>query len=230
MNIRESAEARNGLLLSAIRQLWETGIDLLFPPCCAGCGRVDTVWCARCQTEVNALSYPHHVNTIEPLAASAATGIHEGKLREAVQALKYENVRAISAPLGERLADCLTNLEWTIDMIVPVPLHMSRLKQRGYNQAQVLGAYVAKRHNIPLVPDAITRWRSTNSQVGLTALERQANVAGAFTGNPERVNQRAILLIDDVFTTGSTLKACAQAALEAGASAAYSLTVTVARK
>ncbi|HLU09683.1 MAG TPA: ComF family protein [Oceanobacillus sp.] len=225
----ESAEARNGLLLSSTQRLWNVALDLLFPPRCVGCGRVDYVWCERCQAEINAIPFQTDINTLEPLTASAATGIHEGKLREAVQALKYENVRAIASPLGERLSNCLAQLKWTIDIIVPVPLHMSRLKERGYNQAQVLGAHVANRHSIPLVPDAITRWRSTNSQVGLTAAERKLNVEGAFTANRERVNQRTILLIDDVFTTGSTLKACAQAALDAGAAAAYSLTVTVAR-
>jgi predicted amidophosphoribosyltransferase len=113
-------------------------------------------------------------------------------------------------------------------MVVPVPLHTSRLKERGYNQAHVLGAYVAAQHKIPLVPDAITRWRSTNSQVGLNHDQRQANVAGAFTANSALVTHRTILLIEDVFTTGATLRACAQAALDAGATGAYCLTVTVA--
>ena len=230
MKIREDTEAHTGLLLSTARSLLDAGLDLLFPPRCAGCGRVDTVWCERCQADINAIPYRNEVSTIEPLTASAATGVHEGKLQEAVQALKYENARALSVPLGQRLSACLAQLEWTIDMIVPVPLHMSRLKERGYNQAQVLGAFVAAQHNVAFVPDAIVRWRSTNSQVGLTRDQRQSNVAGAFTGKSERVSHRTILLIDDVFTTGSTLKACAQAALDAGASAVYSLTVTVARK
>lgn len=228
-NIRDSAEARSGLLLSTAQRLLNAGLDLLFPPRCAGCGRVDTVWCRRCQAEIDEIPHRNNIRTLAPLSASAATGVHEGKLQEAVQALKYENARALSLPLGQRLATCLAQLEWTIDMIVPVPLHTSRLKERGYNQAQVLGAYVAARHNIPLVPDAIERWRSTNSQVGLNRDQRQVNVAGAFTASSGRVMQRTVLLIDDVFTTGSTLQACAQAALDAGATAAYSLTVTVAR-
>ena len=94
----ESAEARNGLLLSSTQRLLNVALDLLFPPRCVGCGRVDYVWCERCQAEINAIPFRTDINTLEPLTASAATGIHEGKLREAVQALKYENVRAIASP------------------------------------------------------------------------------------------------------------------------------------
>jgi ComF family protein len=229
MNMRNPVEARCGLLLSTAHRWLHFGLDLLFPPRCAGCGRVDTVWCARCQTEVNAVPFLNSLKSVPPLSASAATGVHEGRLREAVQALKYENAREVSNPLGERLATCLAQLSWTIDIIVPVPLHATRLKERGYNQAQVLGAYVAAQHNTPLVPNAITRWRYTNSQVGLNSEQRQSNVKDAFTANPALVAQQTLLLIDDVFTTGATLQACAQAALDAGAVAAYSLTVTVAR-
>jgi ComF family protein len=155
--------------------------------------------------------------------------MHEGKLQQAIHALKYNNTPSLAQPLGERLAECLAQLNWSVDMIVPVPLHTSRIKERGYNQSQVLGAHVAAHHNLPLVPDAIARWRLTTTQVGLTAVQRRANVSGAFRANPALVANQTLLLIDDVFTTGATLQACAQASLDSGAKAAYSLTVTTAR-
>lgn len=226
---RVPAEARRGLLLSRFRQWLTTGLDLLYPPRCAGCGRVDTIWCSRCQQEIDALPFPDRLALLPPLRGSATTGVHEGKLQQAVHAMKYENARALAITLGERLSRCLHEQAWTIDMIVPVPLHIQREKMRGYNQAQLLGAYVAAQHNLPLVCTAITRQRDTATQVGLTREQRHANVHGAFVADPSAVTKQQILLIDDVFTTGATLQACAQAALDAGAAAAYSLTVTAAR-
>jgi ComF family protein len=226
---RNSAEAHYGLLLSKA-QLWlNAGLDLVFPPRCAGCGRVDTVLCPRCQAEIDAIAYIPNLQTLPPLSGSAATGLHDGKLQQAVHALKYDNTPALARPLGDRLSECLIRLSWPIDIIVPVPLHTSRIKERGYNQAQVLGAHVAARHKIPLLPGALARWRLTTTQVGLTADQRRANVSGAFSANPALVAYQTLLLIDDVFTTGATLQACALAAMDGGAAAVYSLTVTTAR-
>lgn len=226
---RDSAEARDGLLLSLFRRWFATGLDLLYPPRCAGCGRVDSHWCSRCQEEIDGIPFPKRLPTLHPLLGSATTGTHDGKLRLAVHALKFENAREIAIPLGERLSKCLAEQGWRIDMIVPVPLHMERLKARGYNQAQLLGAYVAAQHQRPLVHTAITRQRDTATQVGLSREQRQENVRDAFAADPAAVTNRRLLLIDDVFTTGATLQACASAALKAGAAAVYSLTVTAAR-
>jgi ComF family protein len=229
IHTRVPAEAHRGLLLSLFRQWLTSGLDLLYPPRCAGCGRVDTLWCSRCQQEIDAIPFPDRLAALPPLRGRATTGVHDGKLQQAVHALKYENGRALAITLGERLSRCLEKQGWTIDIIIPVPLHIRREKARGYNQAQLLGAYVAAQHNLPLVCTAITRRRDTAAQVGLTRDQRQANVYGAFSANPTEVTNQKILLIDDVFTTGATLQACAQAALDAGAAAAYSLTVTAAR-
>jgi ComF family protein len=117
-------------------------------------------------------------------------------------------------------------LNWTIDMIVPVPMHTTRLRERGYNQAQLLGEHAAQQLAIPCVPEAVQRLRHTQSQVNLNAQERQANMQDAFEANPQLVSGQTILLIDDVYTTGATLAACAQTALDAGATAVYGLTVT----
>ncbi len=226
---RDSAEARSGLLLYLFRRWLNTGLDLLYPPRCAGCGRVDTLWCIRCQQEIDAVAFPEQLMTLPPLRGSAATGVHEGKRQQAVHALKYDNARVLATPLGDRLSRCLEEKQWIVDTIVPVPLHLHRQRIRGYNQALLLGAYVAAKHNLPLEVTAITRQRDTTPQVGLNREQRQANVTGAFAADPSVVTLRSLLLIDDVYTTGATLQACAQAALDAGAAAVYSLTVTAAR-
>jgi competence protein ComFC len=227
----EEAQVSPGLFSprSLVQYIYEAGIDLLFPPRCVGCGRVDWVWCDNCQGKLDETVFPSRVKPLEPLAGIAATGVHEGVIREAVQGLKYNQAKIVAQPLGERLMTQYVRQNWTSDMIVPIPLHMSRLAERGYNQAQLLSEVLAKEAAIPCVPEAVSRQRNTQSQVTLNAMERQTNLLDAFQANPQLVSNKQILLIDDVYTTGATLSACAQAILEAGAQAVYGLTVTVAR-
>jgi ComF family protein len=206
-------------------------LDLLFPPRCAGCAKVDWHWCAVCQQAVDQIPFPPlpRLSAESPLAAVATTGIHEGKLQDAIWSLKYANAPALAEPLGQRMARRLAALDWTIDMLVPVPLHTRRLQERGYNQSQRLGEQMALLGNIPLIPQAIQRTVATRSQVGLTAPEREANLQAAFQAGPQIVAGQTLVLIDDVFTTGATLSACAQAARDAGAAQVFGLTITQAR-
>ena len=190
---------------------------------------MDYVWCESCQEKLEKTTFPVRVQPLAPLAAIAATGVHEGIIREAVQGLKYGQAKALAQPLSERLVAQLNRQNWTIDIIVPVPLHKTRLAERGYNQAQLLSEHVAEEILLPCLAEAVQRQRNTQSQVTLNAMERQTNLEDAFQANPQIVSGKRILLIDDVYTTGATLSACAQAILQAGAQAVYGLTVTVAR-
>lgn len=110
-----------------------------------------------------------------------------------------------------------------LDGIVPVPLHEERMAERGYNQAQLLADCFANGTGIPVMGNAIGRVRSTPYQVGLNARDRVANVKGAFSAVPDRVSAKALLLLDDVSTTGSTMSECAAALRSAGAAAVYGL-------
>lgn len=211
----------------SLARLVSLGIDLLYPPRCAGCGRVDTRWCASCYDELSQVPVETQRIRLTPDFFIASTGIHEGKLQEAVHALKYANARELAVPLGDRMLAALETLNWTIDTVIPVPLHTSRMRERGYNQSQQLGAYMAQVLGIPCVPSALLRWRDTPPQVGLNREQRQANVRGAFRA--AALLDGSVLLIDDVFTTGATLQDCARAAYEAGARRVYGMTVTAAR-
>jgi ComF family protein len=105
-----------------------------------------------------------------------------------------------------------------IDLVMPVPLHVSRLKERGFNQALLLAHRMSETHRIPFSCDNLYRTRPTRPQVELTGVERIRNVAGAFTlRQPEVVVDRSIVLIDDVFTTGATMNECASVLKQAGA-------------
>ncbi|PJF40979.1 MAG: amidophosphoribosyltransferase [Phototrophicales bacterium] len=163
------------------------------------------------------------------MSGIASVGIHKGKLRKAVQALKYDNERSLAQyPLGALLFTRLESLDWTIDTIIPVPLHTNRYRKRGYNQSQLLSEALAEYAMLPVITHALYRNRDTPPQVGLDSHERQRNVSGAFAANPYLVHQKNILLLDDVYTTGATMRACAEALTAAGAHQIYGLTVTVA--
>lgn len=224
-------KAHTGLFASFtwLRRGWSLALEAIFPPRCAGCDRVGYYLCARCVGEIEALPLFAHAQARPPLAVVAATAPHEGKLQQAIWSLKYENMPQVATPLGRRLAQRVGSLKWNIDMIVPVPLHTTRLRERGYNQSQLLGTHAAMMLGIPCCPDALKRTRQTTSQVTLTAEERLMNMQDAFLAEPHLVSQQNILLVDDVYTTGATLAACAQALLDAGAAAVYGLTVTSAR-
>jgi competence protein ComFC len=228
-NLSPEAQVHSGLLASngRLRRLLDAGIDLLFPPRCAGCGRVDERWCVTCQTNLEQVPISVSTKLLDKIAV-ASSGVHAGILREAVQGLKYENTRLLGQPLGARLSACLTILGWPIDIVVPTPLHPTRLKERGYNQAQLLAEYASANLMLPCRPAAIRRERYTQSQVGLGAQQRLLNVIDAFQADPLVVARQTILVVDDVCTTGATLTACAAAALAAGADAVYGLTVTTA--
>jgi ComF family protein len=202
------------------------GIELLFPPRCAGCGRVDSYWCERCEKALACVPIEAYFKHWEGLLDVVATGIHEGKLQQAIHALKYENLRMIAEPLGQRLVTCLAESGWAFDIIVPVPLHKERMAERGYNQAELLANAVADRLSVPCEPDAVVRARDTRSQVGLDRDQRRMNVADAFQADPDLVAHQTVLLVDDVCTTGATLGTCAEAALAAGAKAVYGVTVS----
>lgn len=204
--------------------------DLVFPPRCAGCGRVDTVWCSRCQHELEQIPFPNHVPPLTPLSGMASTGVHDGKIQQAIWSLKYENGRQLATPLGARLSQQLASLDWPVNCIIPVPMHSERLAERGYNQAQLLAEQIAQHTAIVCIPGALRRWRFTPSQVGLGREERLVNVQDAFEANAEQVHDQVVLLVDDVYTTGATLSACADTLLQAGATAVYGLTVSVARQ
>jgi ComF family protein len=138
-----------------------------------------------------------------------STGQFEGPLREAIHQFKYRPCRSLGRPLGDWMADRI-RLVGNVDIIMPVPLHIKRLRQRGFNQALLLAHRLSKRYNIPLSCDNLARVRPTRPQVELTGDERIKNVRGAFAlHKPGAVEARHVVLVDDVFTTGATMNECA---------------------
>ncbi len=153
-------------------------------------------------------------------SAGASLGPYEGTLRVVLHELKYAGRRRAAGRLAEALLaePAVRALVATSDVIVPVPLHPRRLRERGFNQAALLAHEIARRAGRPACPDALVRRLDTVPQAGLTAAARRRNVQGAFAVRRKAsVAGRTVTLVDDVLTTGATVLACARQLTDAGA-------------
>jgi ComF family protein len=139
--------------------------------------------------------------------------------------LKYRQDIGLGDALAVQFSGFVSNLNWPINLVVPVPLGQKRLFERGYNQVGLIARPLSLSMNLTYVPTALSRERDTRSQVGLTKLERHNNVRGAFIANRSRVKNHVVLLVDDVATTGSTLSSCAEALYAAGAQDVFAVTL-----
>jgi competence protein ComFC len=200
-----------------------TVLDFFFPPRCIQCNRYGSLLCISCQDQIPIP--PAYAEPDSGLTERRSTAEHTGAIQAAIHALKYKGRWAYAAPLSQRLARELVRSGWQLTLITAVPLHARRLKSRGYNQSELLAGLLAHATNVPFRPDAIRRSRDTPAQVGLGARDRQLNVAGAFLAEGSVVGGQQVVIVDDVYTTGATLRACASALLEAGATKVWALTV-----
>jgi len=184
-------------------------------PVCSQCGDpVDRVGlCSRCRVS------PPHIDGIRSLF------IFSGVLREVVHQFKYNGIKVLAAPLGQAMVELCAAVGGSVDIVVPVPLHRARIRERGYNQSSLLAGVVAGQLGLDLNERDLCRRRSTRPQVGLDIVGRRANVTDAFACNSEAFSGRQVLLIDDVCTTGATLEACAAALYGGGVRAVFAVTL-----
>ena len=174
--------------------------------------------CGSCQEE------------LPPYQRAVAYGAYQGELRELVHLLKYDQVHPAASVLGHMLASALAKLELSGDvLVVPVPLHASKRRQRGFNQAELI-AHVALKampdKQFELGTNALQRIKPTVSQIGLTRHQRRENLRGAFkVVHLSKVSGRDVLLVDDVMTTGTTAAECARVLRRAEAKNVWVATV-----
>lgn len=169
-----------------------------------------------------------------PFAKAAAYGSYEGGLRDLIHLLKYDHVRPAAGILGRMLSEAIADLEPLFSaapvLLVPVPLHARKMRQRSFNQAEVIAQSAIKQSplkaRLELASKVLERRRETLSQIGLSRHQRRENMRGAFAiSRPDQVRGREVLVVDDVFTTGTTVSECARVLLRAGASKVFVATV-----
>lgn len=218
-------------------------LDMLFPVHCASCHRSGHVLCPSCIAQIQPLPSPFCQQCGTPLFPGSickscqyhplklngqrAVSTYQEPLRTCIHALKYYGNTRLAEPLGLLLAEAYRRYGIKADIMIPVPLHSERQRQRGYNHASLLAEVCSTRLAIPLHEDVLVRHRATAAQVDLNPKDRYPNVAGAFlctsafaTG---ALYGRRIVIIDDVSTTGATLEACAAPLFAAGAEAVWGL-------
>jgi ComF family protein len=139
--------------------------------------------------------------------------------------LKYYRDISLGIILAKPLIDHINKLQWPCDTVMPVPLGVARLRERGYNQAALLARPIAMATGLSYRPQGLVKVKETPTQVGLSFNQRRENVKGAFKAVPASVSERSILVIDDVATSSATLEACAEALLAENARRVYGLTL-----
>ncbi len=227
-------------------------LDILYPRSCIGCGvtspetfrhicwecwagslRVEPPFCALCGDPVAGTvehEFVCYACSAEFPAFDAARSVarYDGVVGEALRMLKYEKAMWLAPDLAVLLHNCLL-AEYPrceFDLLVPVPLHHIRRRERGFNQSAILARELGRRLGRAVVPRAVHRIRPTITQTHLTAKQRLSNVKNAFQSvRRKRLAGQRVLLVDDVMTTGATVNACAKALKKGGASSVHVITV-----
>ena len=198
----------------------------LCPPCAGRITPPAPPWCGRCGKSLAGLGAgvtvcaACRVKKSFPVDQAVSAAAYETPVKELVACLKYEGKLSVAPFLAELLTrEIRRHLgEDPADLIVPVPLHPVRLRERSFNQSVILAQQLAWKTGLPCFNKGLIRRRPTRPQTELSALQRRGNMRGAFAlGTIPRLQSARVLLIDDVFTTGATAEACARVLKEAGA-------------
>jgi len=215
-------------------------LDLIFPKTCLGCGKEGKYICENCLARVKLLkpACPYcekasidgftHVKCRKKYGLDSLTSIwdYEGVIKKAILALKYkystEAGRELSSLFVRELKKSNLIKEGTL---VPIPIHWQRENVRGFNQSVEIGRVVAKEMGWGFIPNLLVKNRTTMSQVELSVEERKQNLKGVFSLSPGFKMSDSIILFDDVFTTGSTLKEAAKVLKHAGVQKVWGLTI-----
>ncbi len=227
-----------------LQQATRDMFNILLPPACAFC--LDTLappdpdfLCNACRDLIRPLQKPCCPRCALPYPAETGTGHfcqsclqektikfnsvtaagpYEGLLRDAIHRFKYRNDINLDRPLGCLLAREIVKTAQPADLVIPVPLHKTKLRQRGYNQSALLARQIAKQLQWPYASDLLIRTRPDPPQKELAARDRTKNVKNAFTLQRQLAGER-ILLVDDVMTTGATARECSRTLISSGATA-----------
>lgn len=228
--------------ISTALALFQTLVDLIYPPVCAGCGgevagtgppvceacllsapRIEKPVCQTCGASVD---NPHTKRChecpekVHYHRARAVLDYQDETVKKLIHGLKFQYQTSLSVPLGGLLLEGFEQYfkDEQYDAIIPVPLHSRRKRQREFNQATLLAQTIQRAHNLPIIENVVQRIRHTRPQTSMTPVKRKTNVLGAFEvkGSSE-IQGAQLLVVDDIYTTGSTTNEIARELIEAGA-------------
>jgi len=215
-----------------LKNLWDDFFSLLFPRICYGCSnhlmRNEHLICTECYVVIPRTNY--HTKRDNPVAqmfwgrckiesAAAFSYFNKGsRIRKLIHSLKYNGVKEIGYELGKIYGLSLKSSDFleNIDFVIPVPLHKSKERSRGFNQSETIATGISEVTGLPLITNAIKRQHVTSTQTKHSRTERWDNVEGIFAlKNSDLLAGKHILLVDDVITTGSTIESCVTEILKA---------------
>jgi competence protein ComFC len=219
-----------------------SALNFLFPPFCCYCGVLGYELCPECMVAVKTMDQ----NNLCPICGDFSIkhkicsecqnrkpffdqlrswGVYSGVLREVIRKIKFNRGLGLLGYFANPSIELIKSWNIEIDHIVPVPLGKTRRHSRGYNQAELIAKPISIGMHIPYKTKALSRIKETSSQVGLNANEREANVLDAFEADLAINQNKSILVIDDITTTGSTVNECAKALRKAGAKNVFCYTL-----
>ncbi len=221
-------------------------LDFIYPPTCVSCGNllsgeVEHV-CLNCWDSIQRVTRTHalYLETKEKLLrsghvaelASAFVFEKEGAFQHIAHSMKYEGMPSLGLQLGKRIGEVLQEWNLSADCVIPIPLHKRKLRERGYNQAELIARGVSETSGIEYRNDLVKRRKDTQSQTTLNIEERQENVAQAFemiAGKSQDIKDKRIIVVDDVITTGATIVSCAHKLRTAGAASVMAVSAALAK-
>ncbi|MCR4956149.1 MAG: ComF family protein [Lachnospiraceae bacterium] len=226
--------------------------ELLYPPKCVACGAIipgKTYICPRCKKRLMKIKEPMCIvcgkqledeemeicydcsHTKHEFEFHRSVFLYEERAKKLMYGLKYGHNRDCGAFFATEIVKDMKRFIQAlgVDGIVPIPLHKEREKQRGYNQAEIIAKIIGKECNILVYPDYLIRGKRTRPQKELNQLERKNNVENAFHVKKNAVQLKEILLVDDIYTTGTTMDAASRALKQEGVSKVYCLTACIGR-
>jgi competence protein ComFC len=205
-----------------MNKLFNSLLNLIFPPRCEICRKgSEEALCSECFKQIKFM---------KPHLGIYSVSVYEGPLRTAIHRFKFKKRKNLAEPLGIILVKYLSHSPMLdmneLEVIIPVPLHKKRERQRGFNQAKLLAEILGRYYDKPVV-SALERVKNTKAQFDLPRDERFNNISGAFkVSDPKSVYNKRILLLDDIYTTGATIAECSKALKIAGARRVEVLTLS----
>lgn len=194
-----------------------------FCPYCKSFIEEEDTECSFCKS-AGEFSEDHKILLVRSL------GRFDEYYKELIHRFKYGKKIPLGKRLGRRLGETINDdsIFLKSDFLIPVPLHKSRYRERGFNQSEIIAEEISKATGLPFLKDMLKRKKNTKDQTNLSPQEREKNVRGAFVvTEPEMINGKKIILVDDVITTGATLSECARMLKQAGAEKILGMTIAV---